>query len=129
MNDIIVQEFNLRVEGNGIFEIQTTGGRCMVPMFGFDKTGHAMSRRVAEKTGYASLEQEWIDKQVVVAADSFRQSDCNNGISQEDPVYVAIIKKTDALNQIGMVSDSSPMCIENSSVSVEKQEYDFGDKK
>ncbi len=125
MNDIIVQNFNLAIRGNGIFEIQTTGGGCLVPTFGYDETGKVMSRRDAEKKGYALLEQEWIDKQVVLAAEDFRQSDYNNGISDQDPVYVAVIKKTDAPNQIGMAVDSSPMTIENSSVSVEKNEYSY----
>ena len=125
MNNIIVQEFNLNIEGNGIFEIQTTGGSCLVPTFGFDKTGYIMARCDAEKYGYAPVEQEWIDRQVILAADRFRKSDYNNGISQDDPVYVAVIKKTDAPNQIGMVVDSSPMMIENSSISVEKNEYNY----
>jgi hypothetical protein len=125
MNNIVVQEFNLRIEGKGIFSIQCNDSECMVPMFGYDKTGEVMSRRDAEKSGYAPLKQEWIDKQVILTSEDFRKSDYNNGISQDDPVYVAIIKKTDAPNQIGMAVDSSPMCIENSSVSVEKQEYNL----
>jgi hypothetical protein len=125
MNDIIVQKFDLVIEGKGLFEVQTTSGEIMVPTFGYDKTGRVMSRRVAEIDGYAPLEQEWIDKQIVLVAEDFRQSDYNNGISDQDPVYVAVIKKTDAPNQIGMVVDSSPMTIENSSVSVEKNEYSY----
>ena len=126
MNDIIVQEFNLRIEGKGLFAIQTTSGEIIVPAFGFDKTGHAMPRRDAEKKGYATLKQEWIDKQIILIAEDFRDSDYNNGLSDEDPIYVAIVKKTDAPNQIGMAVDSSPMSLEDSSVSVESQEYNFG---
>ena len=126
MKDIIVQKFNLIIEGNGIFEVQTTSGPTIVPTFGFDKSGEVMSRRAAKIDGYAPLEQEWIDKQIVLAADNFRQSKYfARNISDEDPVYVAVIRKTDAPNQIGIVVDSSPMLIENSSVSVEKNEYSY----
>lgn len=118
--NIIVQEFNLRVSGKGLFTIQTTGGECMVPTFGYDKDGRVLSTRVAEKEGYAPLKQEWIDKQIVLSAECFKQEE-----NCEGPVYIAIIKKSDTPNEIGIVMDSSPMFLENSSITVEKNEYNY----
>lgn len=124
MNDIIVQEFNLRIEGKGLFAVYTSSGETMVPTFGYDKTGKVMSRRVAEKIGYAPLRQEWIDKQIILSAENFRQSEN----IKDAPVYIAVIKRSDVPNEIGMVMDSSSMSLENSSVSVEKQEYKLKNK-
>ncbi len=117
--NIIVQEFDLEIEGKGLFAIQTTGGECMIPTFGYNEKGEVISRRIAEEEGYAPLKQEWIDEQIVLAAESFRKG------KKDDLVYVAVIKKSDALNEIGIAVDSNSMSIESSSVTASGWEYEF----
>ena len=128
MNDIVVQEFYVRVEGKGLFAVETTRGETMVPMFGYDETGKAASMRYGEEHGYAPPKQEWIDEHIVLVADDFRNSGSavNHGITDIDPVHIAIVRSSDAPNQIGIVVDSSPMSIGDSSITVESKEYNFG---
>ena len=120
-NNIIVQEFDVKVKGKGIFAIYGDGVEWMVPMFGFNKDGTVMSRIDAKKNGYASLEQKWVDDQVVLAADYFRESED----IKEDSVYIAVVKRSDAPNEIGIAMHSSPMWVENSSITVSKSEYNL----
>ncbi len=140
--NIIVQDFNVQVKGRGLFAVKTTGGECFVPTFGYNEKGQVKARKIAEKEGYAPLEQEWIDAQVVLSADDFRKTihreahnDGQNhtfdqeyhrdAISEDVLVYVAVIRKSDAPNEVGILVDSSPMSLENSSITVEKDEYKY----
>lgn len=137
MTNIIVQEFNIEINGKGIFALQTSNsGEVMVPTFGFNKDGSVQSRKIAEKEGYAPLQQEWVNEYIISAAEAFRkeihqeafidgqghmydQDEYHrDAIPEEVPVYVAVIKKSDTPNEIGLISDSSPMSLENSSVVV-----------
>ena len=141
--NIVVQEFNVEVEGRGFFSLQSKNGEVMVPTFGFDNEGKVLSRRIAEENGYASLKQEWVDKQIILASDNFRKEihqekhidGQGHTFDQEEyhrdtipgdvPVYAAIIHRSDAPNEIGIVVDSSPMFLENSSITVDKNQYKF----
>ena len=145
MDNIVVQEFNVKVEGKGFFVIKGSEGKeVMVPTFGFNKDGMVLSRETAEKEGYAPLQQEWIDEHIISASKCFRkaihQEEHIDGqghtfdmpeyhrdaIPEQTVVYVAVIKRSDAPNEIGIVSDISPMSVENSSISVEEvKEYKF----
>lgn len=136
MDNIMVQEFDIEINGKGIFALQTSSGEVMVPTFGFNKDGKVQSRKIAEEEGYFPLQQEWIDKQIILAAKDFRkeihqeafidgqghmydQDEYHrNAIPEEIPVYVAVINKSDTPNEIGVVVDSSPMSLKNSSVIV-----------
>ncbi len=136
MINIIVREFDIEINGKGIFAGQTSSGEVMVPTFGFNKNGEVQPRKIAEMEGCSPLQQEWIDKHIILAAEDFRKAIHQeafidgqghmydqdeyhrDAIPGEVPVYVAVIKKSDTPNEIGLVSDSSPMSLENSSIIV-----------
>ena len=121
MENIIVQEFNIKVEGKGFFVLQTVDGDAMVPTFGFDKDGKVLSVERVKKEGYAPLQQEWINEHIVNAAKCHLL-----GNPKTNFVYVAVIKRSDAPNEIGIASSGFPMAIENSSIVVESvKSYEF----
>ncbi len=135
MSNIIIQKFNLKIEGKAMVVIQSINGSAIVPTFGFDKNGDVASRQLLEGN-YTYPKQKWINQQVDIAVKNarkavhqkaifdgqghtFDQPEIHqDAIPDEVPVYVAIIKRSDAPNEIGIVVDKHPMSVENYSVTL-----------
>lgn len=140
--NVIIQEFDIKVSGSGHPIIKTVEGESMVPTFGFNKKGKVLSIKIGEKEGYAVLQQEWIESIIKDASEDFRKEIVREAhfdgqdpvldqeeyhreaIPEEVPVYVGIIKRSDYPNEVGIVSSSSSISVENSFVKVKNiKEY------
>lgn len=140
--EIILQEYNIEIEGAGIFYVSNERkDRLMIPTFGFDEKGNVKNRKLGEKEGYASLKREWVDNCVKISVEEYiknRKKKIVPGpryakdpydydvIEVEDnesckKVYVFLFTCSNVPNEIGIAVDDISFIIEDSKVSFQKK--------
>lgn len=133
--EVAIQEYNIDIEGPGHFSVKGEGTEsCFVPTFGFDEQGKVKSRKLGEKEGYASLQREWIDKQIKLAVENHKEEHKQDMVKGPnygkdpfdykmvengkkcDKVYVFVFTRSDYPNEIGIATADSPFIVEDSKV-------------
>ncbi len=143
-SNTIVQEVYLDIKGEvtPLYHI-IKGNIVSVPIYGFNKEGKVISRSTGAKGGYAPLKQEWIDRDIIKIAKTARLGSpilgdprdymvvtgYKDAIPDDKPIYVMVIRRSNAPNEIGIVAASEPIHIEDSSATIiNKNRYKFGEK-